>query len=80
MLRSLLSNVADRSYCDGLGEVSQSEISAATQSNQSEAFLVNDGVLRYRSKVGEWCLCAGKVRGNLSNKGVKLDGRGMSFD
>jgi len=80
MLRPLLSNVADRSYCNGLGEVSQSEIPATTQGNQSEAFLINDGLLRYRSKVGEWCLCVGKARGNLSNKGVKLDGRGMSFD
>ena len=80
MLRSILSNVADRSFCNGLGVVSHSEISITAQGNHSEAFLVNDGLIRYRSIVGEWCLCVGKVSGNLSNKGVKLDGRGMSFD
>lgn len=80
MLRSLLSYLPNK-YCasGGLRVVSQSVVSATAKGNQSEALLVNDGLRRYLSRIGEWYWLDDRG-GNVGNKGVKLHGRRLNFD
>ena len=75
----LLSNVADRTYCNLLRVAFLPVASAIDLVNQSEAFLVNEGLRNDRCRIGGWCMQE-RGGGILTNKSVKLHGRRASFD